>query len=239
MTSHPRLRPALTALALTLTLAATGCGTEVASDARATGSASAAPAPDRAELEARALAVQTVAEHVWVTEVPGYTLARQSVGVIGDDGFGSVYTTPDGGQLHLRVERRTHAGADCTKDPTPAGDEGPLVTCERDGGQWYRATESGHAYAREKGGLVVTVSGAREEVDRATLRSAARAAHRADDHELDQVLPPAGEAPGQRPAGEAPGDRPAGEAPGEQPVERGDLPPVGDGAPNNDVGASG
>ncbi|MFJ8249006.1 hypothetical protein [Streptomyces sp. NPDC094466] len=225
MTSHPlraRLRPVLTALALTLTLAAaTGCGTEVAPDAEAARSGSADPAPDRAELEARALAVHTVTEHVWVTDVPGYALAAQSVGVVGDDGFGSVYTTPDGGQLHLRVERRAHAGADCTKDPAPTGGQEPLLTCERDGEQWYRAAESDHAYAWEQGGLVVTVSGAPEEVDRATLRSAARAAHRADDHELDQVLPPVGDAPGQ------------------PPVERGDLPPVGDGAPDNDVGASG
>ncbi|WP_103533884.1 hypothetical protein [Streptomyces sp. SM11] len=235
MTSHswrPRLRPALLTMTLALALAtATACGTVPAPDSEAAGrNGSDASAPDRAELEARARAVQTVVEHVWVTEAPRYALARQSVGVVGDDGFGSVYITPEGGQLQLRVERRAHAGADCTKAPAPAGIEGPLVTCERDGQQWYRATESGHAYAREKGGLVVTVSGAREEVDRATLRSAARAAHRADDHELDQVLPPAGEAPGQQPAEEAPG---------QQPVERGDLPPVGDGAPNNDVGASG
>lgn len=225
MTSHPRpprLRPVLTTLALALSLAATGCGTEVATGTEAADrSASADPAPDRAELEARVRAVRTVAEHVWVTEVPGYALARQSVGVIGDDGFGSVYTTPGGGQIQLRVERRAHAGADCTKDPAPAGGQEPLKTCERDGEQWYRATESGHAYAREQGGLVVTLSGAPEEVDRATLRSAARAAHRADDHELDQVLPPADEAGGR------------------QPVERGDLPPVGDGAPDNEVGASG
>ncbi|MFI7291981.1 hypothetical protein ACIBRY_35890 [Streptomyces anulatus] len=226
MTSHsrsPRLRPVLTTLALALSLAAaTGCGTEVATGTEAAArSASPDPAPDRADLEARARAVQTLVEHVWVTEVPGYTLARQSVGVVGDDGFGSVYTTSAGGQIQLRVERRAHAGADCTKEPAPADGQEPLVTCERDGEQWYRATESGHAYAREQGELVVTVSGAREEVDRPALRSAARAAHRADDHELDQVLPPADEAPGRRP------------------VERGDLPPEGDGAPNNDVGASG
>lgn len=225
MTSHtrsPRLRPVLTALALTLTLAAaTGCGTEVASDAESARSASAAPAPDRAELEARARAVQTVAEHVWVTEAPGYTLARQSVGVVGDDGFGSVYTTSGGGQIQLSVERLPHADADCTDGPAAGSAQDPVVTCERDGGQWYRATESGHAYAQEQGDLVVTVSAAREEVDRAALRAAARAAHRADDHELDRVLPPADETSGR------------------QPVERGDLPPVGDGAPNNDVGASG
>ncbi|MFI1222337.1 MULTISPECIES: hypothetical protein [unclassified Streptomyces] len=221
----PRFRPlraVLPAVTTALALAATGCGTERAPGAVTAGrSTSAAPAPDRAELEARAGALQTVVEHVWVTEAAGYTLARQSVGVIGDDGFGSVYTTPEGGRIQLSVERRPHAVADCTEHPAPAGGQEPVVTCERQGGQWYRATASGHAYAREQAGLVVTVSGTLRDVDRATLRSASLLAHRADDHELDQVLPPAGEASGR------------------QPVERGDLPPVGDGAPNNDVGASG
>ncbi|MZG03188.1 hypothetical protein [Streptomyces sp. SID5614] len=223
----PRLRPLLLTPTLTVTLAlalaATGCGTEPAPGSRtaADRSSSAGPAPGRAELEARASAAQLVAEHVWVTEAEGYALARQSVGVLGDDGFGSVYTEPDGGQIRLSVERLPHADADCTEGPAPGSAQEPLVVCERDGDQWYSATESGHAYAREQDGLVVTLSGTRQEVDRATLRAAARAAHRADDYELDQVLPPAGEGAGR------------------QPVERGDLPPVGDGAPNNDVGASG
>ncbi|MEU6500984.1 hypothetical protein ABZ895_15635 [Streptomyces californicus] len=222
MASHPRpprFRPVRTATALALTLllaASAGCGTEPAPDARAAGpSGSAAPAPDRAELEARAAALQTVAEHVWVTEAPGFALARQSVGVLGDDGFGSAYTAPDGGRIQLSVERRPHAAADCTDAA------GPATTCEQDGEQWYRASESGHAYAREQDGLVVTLSGTRQEVNRETLRAAALAAHRADDRELDEVLPPLSGSSGQ------------------QPVERGDLPPVGDGAPNNDVGASG
>ncbi|WP_097985539.1 hypothetical protein [Streptomyces sp. f150] len=223
----PRLRPLLLTPTLTMTLAlalaATGCGTEPApgSQTAADRSSSADPAPGRAELEARASAAQLVAEHVWVTEAAGYALARQSVGVLGDDGFGSVYTEPDGGQIRLSVERLPHADADCTDAPASGSAQEPLVACERDGEQWYRATESGHAYAREQGGLVVTLSGTRQEVDRATLRAAARAAHRADDYELDQVLPPAGEGAGR------------------QPMERGDLPPVGDGAPNNDVGTSG
>ncbi|MGW1292306.1 hypothetical protein [Streptomyces sp. NPDC002533] len=222
----PRLRPLLLTTTLTMTLVlaltATGCGTEPAPDIRAAGpSGSAGPAPGRAELEARAAALQTVVEHVWVTESAGFALARQSVGVLGDDGFGSVYTDPDGKQIRLSVERLPHADADCTDGPASGSDQEPLVTCEQDGERWYRATETGHAYAREQGDLVVTLSGTRQDVDRATLRAAALAAHRADDYELDQVLPPAGEASGR------------------QPVERGDLPPVGDGAPNNEVGASG
>ncbi|MET8880242.1 hypothetical protein [Streptomyces rubiginosohelvolus] len=221
----PRLRPLLltTTLTMTLALAATDCGTEPAPGSQTADdrSSSADPAPDRAELEARASAAQLVADHVWVTESAGYALARQSVGVLGDDGFGSVYTEPDGGQIRLSVERLPHADADCTDGPAAGSDREPVVTCERDGEQWYRATESGHAYAQEQGDLVITVSGEPEKVDRATLRAAARAAHRADDYELDQVLPSAEEASGR------------------QPVERGDLPPEGDGAPNNEVGASG
>ncbi|MFE2977123.1 hypothetical protein [Streptomyces sp. NPDC059258] len=219
----PRLRPLLLTVTLALTLAAaTGCGTTPAPDRLAAGrSSSADPVPDRAELEARASAAQLVTDHVWVTEAAGYALARPSVGVLGDDGFDSAYTEPEGGQIQLSVERLPHADADCTDGPAAGSDREPVVTCERDGEQWYRATESGHAYAQEQGDLVITVSGEREKVDRATLRSAARAAHRADDYELDQVLPSAEEGSGR------------------QPVERGDLPPEGDGAPNNEVGASG
>ncbi|MFT9669739.1 hypothetical protein ACMZ5F_21130 [Streptomyces rhizosphaericola] len=225
MASHirrPRIRPLLLAAALALA-AVTGCGTAPAPgpEPAAERSPSAGPVPDRAELEARAGAAQLVTDHVWVTGAAGYALARQSVGVLGDDGFGSSYTAPDGGLFQLSVERRPHAVAECTGAAAPAGGTEPPETCERDGEHWYRATESDHAYARERSGLVITVSGAREKVDRATLRSAARAAHRADDHELDRVLPPAGGGSGQRP------------------VERGDLPPVGDGAPDNEVGASG
>ncbi|MDQ0986903.1 hypothetical protein [Streptomyces sp. V2I9] len=222
---RPRFRlvrtitPAAPAVALA---ASAGCGTEPPPDARAADpSGSAVPAPDRAELEARARAARTVPEHVWVTEADGFALARRSVGVLGDDGFGSAYTSPDGGRIQLSVERRPHAVADCTDAAAHPAGRKPPATCERDGGQWYSATESGHAYAREQGGLVVTLSGTRQEVDRATLRAAALAAHRADDRELDEVLPPAGPDSAERP------------------VERGDLPPVGDGAPDNDVGTSG
>ncbi|CAM5729963.1 hypothetical protein SBADM41S_02935 [Streptomyces badius] len=149
----PRLRPlhlttTLTmalALALTLTLTATGCGTEPAPDTRAAGpSGSADPAPDRAELEARASAAQLVAEHVWVTEAAGYALARQSVGVLGDDGFGSVYTEPEGGQIKLSVERLPHADADCTDGPAAGG-----------GQELVRAAAANRDRARRKGAAAV------------------------------------------------------------------------------------
>ncbi|MEI7034589.1 hypothetical protein [Streptomyces pratensis] len=214
----PRLRPVLLTAALAVALA--GCGTQAAPGSEAAGRGGAsAPAPDRAELEARAKLLQTVADHVWVTEAEGYTLARQSVGVLGDDGFSSFYTTPDGGQFQLSAERGSPGEDVCEEASADA--PGGRVTCERDGRQWYRTSDLGHEYARARDGLVVRVGGALREVDRATLRKAALAAHRADDHELDQILPPTADAPAQ------------------QPVERGDLPPVGDGAPDNGVGASG
>ncbi|MGY3679857.1 hypothetical protein [Streptomyces sp. TE33382] len=214
--------PGLWPVLLVLTLAA--CGTEQAPGPDADGPGAAAPSvpvPGRAALEARAAAIQTTTGHVYVTEVPGYALARQSVGVLGDDGFGSFYVAAGGKRVQLSVERGTLTAANCAAGPLPGGGPGTPAACERDGENWYRSTPEGHEYARAEGEVVVRVGGARDEVDRDTLRAASEAAHRADDRELDEILPPAGQAPG------------AG------PVERGDLPPVGDGAPNNEVGASG
>ncbi|WEH39752.1 hypothetical protein [Streptomyces sp. AM 2-1-1] len=213
MTSRTRLHGLWPAL-LVLTLA--GCGTEHA-DA---GGEAPVGAPDPAELEARAAHLQTRTDHVYVTEIPGYTLALQSVGVLGDDGFGSSYTDRNGHVIQLGVERAAYSPADCGEKQPTDGSPGYTV-CEHEDDGWYSATALGHAYARTEGDVVVTVSAGLPGVDRATLRTAADAAHRADDAELDKVLPPLGEAPGS------------------QPIERGDLPPNGDGAPNNEVGASG
>ncbi|MEU1089377.1 hypothetical protein ABZ401_21600 [Streptomyces sp. NPDC005892] len=213
MTYRVRLRGLWPAL-LVLTLV--GCGTEHVG----TGSRAPEDVPDSAELEARATALQTRTDRVYVTEVAGYTLATQSVGVLGDDGFGSSYTDRNGHVIQLGVERAGHSPADCGKKP-PTDGAADYTVCEREGESWYRATALGHAYARAEGDLVVTVSAALPGVDRATLRTAADAAHLADDAELDTILPPLGGAPGS------------------QPVERGDLPPEGDGAPDNGVGASG
>jgi hypothetical protein len=105
--------------------------------------------------------MESAVELIYVTGLPGYELARQSVGVYGDDGFQSAYVSASDG------------------------------------------------------------SSDRKTVNRDTLRRAAESAHRADDQELDAVLPELGADSTGRP------------------VERGDLPPVGDGAPDNGVGVSG
>lgn len=197
-----RYRPVLALAALPLLAA---CGTETFG----------AAAPDRAELERRAAAIQTRVEHVYVTEADGFDLAEQSVGVIGDDGFSATYVAKKGGMITVTVERGEVTDATCRSLPGAAGG----TECEKDGPGWYRSGGSGHEYLRTENGLRIRISTDSPAVDRDTLRAAAEKIHRADDRELDAVLPRA-------------------TAP-RRPVERGDLPSEGDGAPNNDVGASG
>ncbi|WP_327237170.1 hypothetical protein OG349_27690 [Streptomyces sp. NBC_01317] len=222
------LRAPLLLLALTLALASAGCGTEKAGTADDGGKPDAsadptapttAPAADRAGLEARARYTQSAIELIRVTDVPGFAVAPQSVGVLGDDGFHSVYVTPQGGtRIELAVERGTLTASTCPGTPVDGTRE--PVACEKDGSAWYRTSGQLHEYARPEAGHVVRLTARRDTVDRDTLRRAAAAARPANDAELDALLPK---------------NLPTA------PVERGDLPPVGDGAPNNSVpeGASG
>lgn len=177
-----------------VTLAA--CGTESAS-------------PSGLDARARALGVER--EMVYVTDMPGYSLATQSVGVVGDHGFGASYFSPGGGRIEVRVDERRSGGPVACSDPDsrPEAERG---SCERDGTRWYRATRTGHDYVFQDGGRVIRLSADRAVVTRDTLRRAAENTHRADPGELADVLPATG-----------------GAGPG--PVERGDLPEVGDRAP--------
>ncbi|TDC74913.1 hypothetical protein [Streptomyces hainanensis] len=166
----------------------------------------------RGELEARAASLETALELVYVTEVSGYELAPMSVAPAGTDGFQSTYvsSTGDGSTIHLLVDR----GA---VDPT-------TCDCEPDGDAvWYRpSTDRGpHAYVRAEDGHTVTVEAPADAVSRETLRTALDEAHVADDAELSATLP------------ETPEGTP------DAPVERGDLPPHGDGAPIDPEGAAG
>jgi hypothetical protein len=164
--------------------------------------------------------LQVAPELVYVTEAPGFTLAQQSVGVYGDDGFSGVYWSKEtNAQIQLSVERGTMTARSCPKQPV-GGMAGERTVCERDGDAWYRAGGGRHEYALVEKGHVLKVSGDSTKVTRAVLRSALHSAHRPSDAELAAVLPP------------APTTATA-------PVERGDLPSTGDGAPNNEVGTTG
>ncbi|CAL9413665.1 hypothetical protein SUDANB178_01689 [Streptomyces sp. enrichment culture] len=189
------------ALPLLLVLPAllTACGTEKARsgpEPAASGSGRAAAgssqepasgAPRQAELDERLRALGIAPELVYVTEVPGFTVAQQSIGVNGDDGFSVAYWAKNGAVLHLYAERGS--AADCPQ---------------------------GHVCRAPAKGQVVRLYG--EKVAPDVLRRAADALHRPTPGELVPLLP-------------SPRTATA-------PVQRGDLPPNGDGAPDNSVPGS-
>ncbi|MGW1599700.1 membrane lipoprotein [Streptomyces eurythermus] len=189
------------ALPLLLVLPAllTACGTEKARsgpEPAASGSGRAAAgssrepvsaAPGQAEMDERLRALGIAPELVYVTEVPGFTLAQQSIGVNGDDGFSVAYWAKNGAVLHLYAERGS--ADDCPQ---------------------------GHVCRAPAKGRVVRLYG--EKVAPDVLRRAADAIHRPTPAELVPLLPTPRTATA--------------------PVQRGDLPPNGDGAPDNSVPGS-
>ncbi|WP_217247170.1 hypothetical protein [Streptomyces sp. AC602_WCS936] len=205
----------------------TACGTEKASGESGESEAPAAAASEQAppatggtpgELKSRAEAMGTAPELVYVTTVPGFTLAEQSVGVLGDDGFSAAYTDGSGAVVRLGVERGSITGESCRSGPV-GYTSGGAATCERDAGTWYRTGGGEHEYAVPKDGHVLRLSAETDSVPRAVLREAAESAHRPDAAEAAETLP--------------------SPRPDTTPVERGDLPPFGDGAPDNSVDIGG
>ncbi|GGQ79403.1 hypothetical protein [Streptomyces flaveolus] len=198
----------------------TACGTQRAADGPVAAAAPTEAAPAGAEeLENRAQALGIAPDLVYVTRAPGLTLAQQSVGVLGDDGFSATYLTGSGALVRLSVERGSMTEDTCPG--RPVGDStGGRATCERDADAWYRTGGGQHEYALPKNGHVVRLSAEADAVPREVLSEAAEAVHRPDNAEAAATLP------SPRPA--------AG-----TPVERGDLPPVGDGAPDNSVDVGG
>jgi hypothetical protein len=216
MNRRARLLPLLLLPPLLLT----ACGTQRAADGPVAAAASAEAAPDADEVtENRARALGIAPELVYVTGTPGLTLAQQSVGVLGDDGFSATYLTGSGALVRLSVERGSMTGDTCPG--RPVGDStGGRATCARDTDAWYRTGGGQHEYALPKNGHVVRLSADADAVPRGVLREAAASVHRPDAAEAAATLPSPWPAAGT-------------------PVERGDLPPVGDGAPDNSVDVGG
>ena len=94
-----------------------------------------------------------------------------------------------------------------------------LLSVRSSADAWYRSAGRERGYAEPRKGYVILVSGAG--VPRATLHKALLAVHHPSAAELAALLPPAPTAAGT------------------EPVERGDLPPNGDGAPDNSVPSRG
>lgn len=158
----------------------------------------------------------TPTELAYTVELPGYELADQSVGVVGEDGFGAVYVSPEGREVELTVDRGRFSDGLCRETPLRHTDPPTApTTCERDGTGWYRAGGGRHEHVVVRGDHVLRLNGPIEEVDRATLGTAVSQARPADGAASDPTTRPSG------------------------PVERGDLPATGDGAPDNSVGPGG
>jgi hypothetical protein len=115
-------------------------------------------------------------ELMYVVDLPGYEVAEQSVGVINDDGFGAVYTSPGGEHVELRVDR------------------GPYVragTSERDGGGWYTVNGGDQEYVAVRKDHHIRLICPVGQVDRAVLKQAAQGARPATGTGPPAPLPPA------------------------------------------------
>ena len=176
-----------------------------------------ADAPRLSDAVMDTLAAQGVApDLVYTVALPGYELAEQSVGVIGDEGFGAVYVSPEGHQAELTVDRGRFSDAMCAEAPIPHSDPpATATTCERDGTGWYRAGGGRHEYVVANHDHTLRLNAATADLDRATLETAIAHARQVTAPSSDTTAPPSGR------------------------VERGDLPASGDGAPNNTVGPGG
>ncbi|MFJ2111864.1 MULTISPECIES: hypothetical protein [unclassified Streptomyces] len=73
---------------------------------------------DRAGTAARACFARSAIEMIYVIRADGYEVARQPVGVVGGDGFGSVYVSAgDGARIRLTVDRGALTGENCAGTP--------------------------------------------------------------------------------------------------------------------------
>jgi len=133
-------------------------------------------------------------ELVFVTDVDGFELATQSVGVMGDDGMSAIHVRDDDG------------GAGTVLLTTWRDLDPSLVPCA----ELPDSSEAALRCSVERGGVHIVLEG--QDVEPATLRAAAEAVRVPRADELGHLF----------------ADVPTMS---ETSVERGDLPPVGDGAP--------
>lgn len=191
MTGHRRAALALVPVVLALGACAGSAGT----------GASSSPTPDPAAIASRMAWVGIAPDLVYVTELEGFELSTQSVGVAGDDGMSAAYVRSSGDTLGIVALRTSRVPApDVVLCPDLPDAEEPVLRC-----------------AVERGAAQVLLEG--EDVEPAVLRAAGEAVREPRPDELASLFV----------------DLPA-PAP---PVERGDLPPGGDGAPMNEPGPGG
>lgn len=195
----------LAVLVLPVLVLSTGCGAD-------DGGAGDGPGPLSDDTYERVLGQGVDRALVYTVELPGFELAEQSAGVLGDSDYGATYLPADppySAEVSLEVRAGEYDDARCERDPLrgPTGAAPVAVeSCEPEADGWYRTGGDRHEYVAARPGHHVVLGGPAEAVDRETLTAAA----------LD-ARPRAG-------AGVSP-TQPS------TPPTRGDLPTTGDGAP--------
>ena len=179
---------------------------------------------DDAELAARSAHIGAAPEFIRIPDLDGFEPVPMSVGAYGENGFVAAFVNDDNAIVMMMAEPARMTDESCPRVPVYGADESSPAQCAADDDGWYRRSGDQHEYAARRDGLDVRVAAASVVLDAEELRLAAVGSHVPTANELDALIPP-----------EATGDetRPGT---GDAPVERGDLPPVGDGAPINPDG---
>lgn len=206
MHSARPLGPISSAATVLTLLLATACG----STESASGDGGPASLPDDTYRRVLAQGVDPAA--VYTIELPGFELAEQSAGVLGDSDYAATYVpdeAPYTTEVRFQVRSGTYDAATCERDPLQGpsgGTPAPVESCEPDADGWYRTGGGWHDYVVLDAGHQLIVGAPSDEVDRDELVAAALGARHQDG---DAISP----------------------APPSEPVPRGDLPTTGDGAP--------
>lgn len=156
---------------------------------------------------------------VHTIELPGFELAEQSAGVLGDADYGAVYLPeepPYTAEVHLEVRAGGYDASRCESDPlrgSAGGAATAVESCEAEADGWYRAGGDRHEFVVGRAGHHLVLSAPAEAVGREALTEAAL---------------------GARPQG----GTASSPAQPSSPVTRGDLPSTGDGAPMDPGGTS-
>lgn len=201
----PGAAAGLSVIALLLTA---GCGTGESGES----GAGDGPVPLPDDTYQRVLAQGVDPDLVHTIELPGFELAEQSAGVLGDADYGATYVPeepPYTTEVQLVVRSGTYDAQRCRTEPLPGptgGAAGRVESCEPDATGWYRVGGGWQEYVVLGAGHVLTVSAPATAVDRADLTEAALGAR----HQDGEVITPATPS---------------------TPAPRGDLPTTGDGAP--------
>ncbi|ROO86040.1 hypothetical protein EDD29_3601 [Actinocorallia herbida] len=155
---------------------------------------------------------------IFLVEVPGFDAAEQSMGPVGDDGFGMSYTSESrpGAIAHLRAEKTAFDDARCTAIPISDADPAVPVECASEATGWYRTSGGFHEYVLplDPGGHL-RLSAPVDALSAADLRASLLAAESLAGVTILTTPRPVPS------------------------ITRGDLPSVGDGAPDNSVGEGG